>query len=124
MEDIEDIDDFCERIRNFVFEKIKKQMAIMMGNSPEEMLDPKEYISEKETLLIIKENTKNKTKVSQKTIIKICEDLNKRIFSNVLNRLSVEGYLDCAWSDKDQSFVFRPTQKGIEKGVTIPEIFK
>lgn len=124
MKDIEDIDDFCEKIRNFVFEKIKKQMAIMIGITPEEMSDASEYISEKETLLIVKENCKNKNKISQKIIIKTCEDLNKRIFSNVLNKLSVDGCLDCAWSEKDQSFVFRPTQKGIEKGVTIPEIFK
>lgn len=123
---IEDIDDFSREITSFVFETIKNQLHTI-SNGLENLEDSQEFISHNESLLIIEEVSKNKRKISQKKIEQICDNISKRIFSNFLSKLSINGYLDCAWSDTDNSFVFRPTEEGIKKGVVVPKtlfIFK
>lgn len=117
---IEDIDDFSREISSFVFESIKNQL-FAISNGIEKLDDFQEFVSHNESLVIIEEITQNKRKISQKKVEQMCDHLAKRIFSNFLNKLSINGYLDCAWSDADNSFVFRPTEEGIKNGITVPK---
>jgi len=122
---MEDIDDFCQRIRNFVFDRIRHTIAKMLNIDVNSLDDADKYISQKETIMIFNDVVENfDGKISQKKIVKICEDINKRIFSNILNKMSIDGDLDCAWSEADQSFVFKVSQEGQKKGLSIPKIFE
>ena len=126
--DSENFDDFCIRITDFVFNRIKPTIAEMLNMEKDSIKEIEEYISFMEVKILIKEIVNSKTtnfeKISEKKVVKICEALNKRIFSNILNKLSGEGYLDCAWSEADESFVFKVSEEGLKKGISIPKIFR
>jgi hypothetical protein len=123
MFDIDDTDEFYTKIQDFVFDKMKNSIAIML-NTTAEFVESNNYISLTETKMIVDEIMCGNERVSKAQLIEICDSLNKRIYNNVLMKLSSEGFLDCAFSEEDESFVFKLSDKGIESGIIIPSIFE
>lgn len=122
----DNLEEFCERIRDFVFNKSKSVISAMLNVTPDSLPEVDQYVSFEETKQIVEESIKNNvyTNVSHKNVIEICNNLNKRIFNNLFSRLAAEGYLDCAWSEADDSFLFKVSKLGIERGITLPRAFK
>lgn len=123
MFDINDKDEFYNKIQDFVFGKTKNTISMML-NTTSEFVDLNDYISLAETKMIVDEIMGESENISKQQLIQVCDSLSKRIFNNVLMKLSSEGFLDCAFSEEDESFVFKLSDKGIESGIIIPTIFE
>lgn len=122
MHDTTDLDQFCNEIRDFVFEKSKSNIAIMLNLSESELESPEKYVSKNETKLIVDEyHKKHKLPFPQEVTLEVCNCLKRRMFSNILSNLAASGLVDCAYSDEENDFIFKPTQKGVDKGIVIPQ---
>lgn len=119
---IDNLQEFSDMLREFVFEKSKTNIALMLNIKLSELEPSENYASKKECELIVSEMTKKIPKpYSQEIVLEICNALKKRIFSNILSKLAADGLIDCAYSEESDDFVFKTTEKGMEKGITIPQ---
>jgi len=120
MYELENIDNFAEEVRHFVFSTFITTISKMLCTSPEQAsADKDKYITFLETRNIVAEFVGYNTIISKENIVKICSSVNARIYSNILTILAAEDLVECAFSDEDNQFVFAVTEKGKQKGVQL-----
>lgn len=118
--EVENIDNFSEEVRHFVFSTFIGNISKMLNTSPEQVsADKEKYITFVETRNIVMEFVGNETIISKESIVDICAAVNARIFSNVMSKLASEDLVECAFSDEDNQFIFAVTDKGKEKGISL-----
>lgn len=110
---IENLDSFVTNVSNINFDKIKKIIVKTVGVEENYIRNLDYYVTVKELKIIVQEkiNKKNQNNfsiVSKDIVEEICKAINERIFSNILVKLSSNGIIDCAWSEQENSFVFKP----------------
>jgi hypothetical protein len=120
MYELENIDNFAEEVRHFVFSTFITTICKMLCTSPEQAsADKDKYITFLETRNIVAEFVGYNTIISKENIVKICSSVNARIYSNILTILAAEDLVECAFSDEDNQFVFAVTEKGKQKGIQL-----
>lgn len=129
-------DILLSNLRDMVFEKnIEKIKAI---KEPEKELRPDDFITLGEVNLIILESLEEEDvqnfaeneqilfsiSLSQNTLKNIFLAIKTRIFTNFMQQLVSGGFLECAFSDEKNDFIFLVSEKGEKSGIKeIPKIF-
>ena len=123
--ELENIDNFSEEVRHFVFSTFITTISKMLNTSPDQVsADKDKYITFLETKNILLDFVGQDTTISKEKILEVCAAINSRIFSNILTKLASEDLVECAFSDEENQFVFAVTDKGKEKGIKlVSEIF-
>lgn len=128
---VDDLDDFIDSIRKIVFSSFGSDMDNKTDDEINKLIDSlsddtdelDEMLNLNECLCITKEcceltSTFHKSKkhyiITQDEFTEIVEAFNSRLVSNILTRLVKEEYLEMAYSDEDNDFVFWATEKGHE----------
>jgi hypothetical protein len=120
---IDNLEKFAESARRLVFNGFGKakiedpdEFTDLLNNiSPEDMQEMNETLTQKESLIIIKEIAKEqinkKTKeiryiIDEKIFSKIIEAIHERLVANILTSLASKGLIESAYDDKLNDFIF------------------
>jgi predicted transcriptional regulator len=118
---INDIVEFTDKARSIVYNNFGEwkdnsdEPVEIEDVSPDEQEEFNKVLSHEESLVIVKELIKKeKNKKNKKTryvlndeiFIKIIDDLNARMVSNIINNLVQKGLVESAFDDTKNDFVF------------------
>ena len=120
---IDNVEKFAKDMISVVFDDIKSKLSETL-NEKEDKLNPTDFVAVSEAILIVeyiisKYNRNNYKKVSDKLAALVCQDIHNRFFSNCLHQMTNGGYLDCAFCDQENAFIFQLTEKGKKMGMKI-----
>jgi hypothetical protein len=129
---IKDLNEFIEYARSLVFKYFGEtnqdptdDLSIVIASlSDDEKLEMDSIISKEECDIIAKQHIK--TKINRKTkkvrhyitdniLQEMLESFNDRMVSNILNKLVNEGYLESAFDEKSNDFIFWVVDKNENK---------
>ena len=121
---IPDIEKFAQATRVMIYniwgedaEEISKSMDVMSSGlydyenlEPEKQQELDRLISLAEAINIVKEyaktTDKDEWKLTEKRYDQIVTSMNERLVSNMVMKLAKEGYLEIAFSEEENDFVF------------------
>lgn len=123
---INDIDQFTESVRRLVFKEFGRNddelSSIIVDLNAEETMEMNKVLTQQECIAIVKDiatvNTESYSDnqsyiIDEKIFMKILEETNNRLVSNILTELSTKGLVESAYDSEINDFVF--WVKGDEK---------
>jgi hypothetical protein len=120
---IDNVEKFAMSMISIAFDASKRKLSDMT-NRKEDELNSLDFIKLEEAVLIVnyiisKYNANNYQKIPDKIATLVSQDLINRFLSNCLHDMANKGYVDCAFSDKEDAFVFKLTKEGEKMGMNV-----
>lgn len=110
---INDINQFTEYVRKLVFKEFGKtddQLSSMIIElNTEELIEMNKLLTQQECIAIVKgivEITDNDYMIDENSFMKILEETNNRLISNILIDLTKKGLVESAYDSEINDFVF------------------
>lgn len=116
---INDIDQFTESVRRLVFKEFGRNddelSSMIVDLNAEEIVEMNKVLTQQECIAIVKSTASINTNsysdeesyiIDEKIFMKILEETNNRLVSNILTELSTKGLVESAYDSEINDFIF------------------